>query len=1034
MKLMVLSICLLPSPVFADAVTDYNLALQFYKQQRWELSAEACEDFVKKYPKHVQVSMAHLYWGQSLVHLREFGKARNHFRIYLNDPKAISDRPLAMYRVGECSYFLNDAKAAEQELTVFLRAYKDHELAEWASVYLAHSHFQLNKNKEAISTFEASLEKYKNGNLKEEAEYGLARALEVDGQFEKAVELYRKISSQKGNLHAGEALFHMAAMYFSQEKYAEADQHFQSLTKQFSNHRLAPLAFLNAGYAMYQLKKFPEAIQRFEQAAQSEAQRATANYWIGLSYKSLGEYKKASQIFKETLALAPDQALAENLTFQRGDAELRQEHQAEAMTIFETVYTKWPEGKYADDALHSACEAAFQAGDLTKATQLHQLFSKRYATGGLSQVQELLYGRILISSGDQKLEPDDKKSVFYQHAATILKRVVETSKVNETGRFARFQLARAYERLGDDAKLLSVLKPLLDEQSPTTQLTLDSLLLVANAKLRQEDYDGAIADYQKFVSNSDSVDFLRAAYAGLISAQLAKNDWSVITKNLKELELNDPQGQHFQRLSLAAGDAAFEAEEWKQAAEFFQMSSARKKNNDYYLAARSGLGHTFYQQGEFGKSAQAFSDISQSDTTDMKLGTHSLYMLGMAYRQAGNAELSLKAFRDGLEKYQVPSKTAEVEVQETVYNLAKGAARIARDLKHLEEADGLYQSAFDQIQILPPNKSVELDKLIYEWADMHYNSKDYVRADELFRLLIKERPQSELADDAALILAESLRFSDQKSEAEQAFRKLATDANVDDFVRQRSFIHLVDLGAEEQQWKQVLSDAQALQKQHPQNDHQLYLKYRIAEASLQLNLDNEANELLQELRTEIIGLAKEAPSWWEEVWVLQAESFLRQSRYPDLVEVIEDLRKRSPESKIIHRGDMLVGRSEEKQANFEAARAAYARVIESKSGNGTETAAEAQFRIAESLLKQKNYKMALIEYYKVYAGYNVPVYEAAAMFQAGRSEISMKNWKGAVQSFRILIQEFPESEHVPDAKKQLLEIEKTFPELKKEVL
>jgi len=35
-----------------------------------------------------------------------------------------------------------------------------------------------------------------------------------------------------------------------------------------------------------------------------------------------------------------------------------------------------------------------------------------------------------------------------------------------------------------------------------------------------------------------------------------------------------------------------------------------------------------------------------------------------------------------------------------------------------------------------------------------------------------------------------------------------------------------------------------------------------------------------------------------------------------------------------------------------------------------------------------------------------------------------------VQSYRLLILEFPESKHVPDAMKRLAEIEKTFPELK----
>jgi cellulose synthase operon protein C len=133
---------------------------------------------------------------------------------------------------------------------------------------------------------------------------------------------------------------------------------------------------------------------------------------------------------------------------------------------------------------------------------------------------------------------------------------------------------------------------------------------------------------------------------------------------------------------------------------------------------------------------------------------------------------------------------------------------------------------------------------------------------------------------------------------------------------------------------------------------------------------------------------------------------------------------------VLYRADALLGRSLENQARFEEAREAYLRVIESEHGKQTETAAEAQFRIAESHLKEKNYDLALKEYYKVYAGYDAPRYESAALFQAGRCDASLKNWRGAVQSYRTLLEEFPESEFAEEARSQLKEIEAAFPELK----
>lgn len=1024
------SIC---SPAYGDAVTDYNLAVQFYKQERWKLAADACADFVKNYPNHNQVAMAHLYWGQSLIHLRDFAKAREQFRLYLKDPKALSDRALAMYRVGECSYFLNDAKAAEQELGQFLKEHDDHDLTEWAIVYLANTQFQLNKVQEAIVSFETSLAKFSEGSLKSEAEYGLARAFEVDGQTSKAVDLYERILLNEKHPNAAEAQFHLAALHFEAARYDKAGLAFRGVIEKFPSHRLAPLAALNAGYAFYQQQQFPEAIKQFELAAQTESQAVTAKYWKGLSFKSSGDYQEASETFQQVLKDAPDNPLLENLLFQRGDAELRLGKIESAMELFAKVYEDIPDGQYADDALHSACEAIFQSGDLTKAAELHEKFAERYASGGLKQVQDLLYGRILIAMGDEASLAESGKKAFYQKAVDVLKSVLESTSVDDTARYSRFQLGRAYERLEDDKSLITVLEPLVRDAAPKDQVAIDSLLLVANANLRQQNFAAAVDGYQRFLPLVESAELRRAALAGLIATQIGQKDWNAVLDHLKKLEAVDPNYLHYSRLSLAAGDAAFDVEKYGEAQKFFQLAVAQTVGNEFYFAAMSGLGHAYYKSENYAEAAKTFAELAKVPEVGLKLGTHAWYMLGMAYRQAGENAAAVEAYRNGLDEYQDEAKTAEPEVQETIYRLAKGAARGARELEKLNDAGEYYEVAYASIQQLPSVMSAELDKLIFEWADMYYNAENFTRADELFKLLIEKTPQSELADDAGLILAESLRFSGKNNEAEIAFRKLTSSEEADDFVKQRCYIHLVDLGAERQNWESVLQDATTLQDQFPENEHQLYLQYRMAEASLQTKKITQASERLEDLRTAILKFSDTPPpTWWEEVWLLQAEAALLQKDYAKIGERVEELRKRSPASKVIHRGDLLIGRSLENQAKFPEAREAYLRVIESETGKGTETAAEAQFRIAESYLKQNNFEAALKEYYKVYAGYDAPTFESAALYQAARSDISMKQWKGAVQTFKILLDEFPESEHVKDAKKQLSEIEAAFPELKRD--
>lgn len=1033
LTLVLVLVVSLPSFVIADATTDYNLAVQFYKQERWKLAAEACEEFIKNYPEHVQAPTAQLYWGQSLVHLRDFKNAREKFKSYLADPRAKADRALAMYRVGESSYFLGDFASAVGELSTFLKGYQDHELAVWANVYHAQSQFQLGKMEEAIQSFELSLKRYEENPLKAEAQYGLARAYETGGNSAKAVQIYEEILETAGHSQHANALFHLAAIRFSSGEYENAANLFQRFTKQYPEDRLASLAALNAGYASYQQKAFSQAIEQFEAASEDENQKQTAQYWIGLSYKSLGDYSRAVEVFQKSLREDQKQPLAQNLAFQAGDAELRLKNYEKAQQYFAYTYENFPQGDYADDALHSACEAAMQQGNLERAAELHEVFEEKYPRSGLGQLQNLLYGRVLIGLGDQAQQVSSGGSVaFFAKAAETLNEVVDSSTVEETQNYARFQLARAYERIGDEEKLIATLEPVLSKQETLDQIAVEGLLLLANAKLRKQQFSEAQRDYSRLLDVVEQTDTKRSVVAGYLSTLIAAHEWEKVQEQLAALEKIDPQDRHLSRLSLAAGDTAFELKKFKVAENFFRQGVRRQAGNSYLLASLSGLGHSLYQQNNYAAAAFEFQRLADMSLQDDKLRSHAYYMTGMSFQQAEDAKQAIKAYKTGLEEFQSGVEDQIPEVKETLYQIAKAAARTSRDQQELEAADGYYKQAFDFLQIVPERAEAELDKFVFEWADMHYNAEDYPRADELYAKLIKLSPESSLADDAGLILAESDRFSGQIKDALAKFRKLAESATSDVFIKKRALVHLVDLNAEQQNWQQVLQDVKLLESLDSDAEHQLYLDYRKAEASLQTQQIDQATLLLQDLRQRLLEMDQNRPAWWEEVWLLQSEAALLRKEYDQLNALADEIRSQTPDSKVIPRVDVLVGRGLENQAKFDEARVAYQRSIDSKVGQGTLAAAEAQFRLAESYLKQNNYEQALKEYYKVYAGYDAPGYESAALFQAARSDAKLKNWKGAVQTFSLLLEEFPESEYTKQAQQQLKEIEAAFPELKKD--
>jgi cellulose synthase operon protein C len=293
--------------------------------------------------------------------------------------------------------------------------------------------------------------------------------------------------------------------------------------------------------------------------------------------------------------------------------------------------------------------------------------------------------------------------------------------------------------------------------------------------------------------------------------------------------------RQFSRISVAAGDAAFDRQEWERAETFFKPVVDREPGR-YFAVALSGLAHTLYEQKRFEEAARLFERLGESAPEDRKLRSHATYMQALAVRQTGELDAALTLFQRTYERFRMTDDDPDDEALEAgmnAYRAVKGAARAARELDRTAEADRLYENAFNELKLQPEPARQELDLLINEWAELSYNAERYERSDELYALLVRERPESPLADDARLILAESLRFGGKPDEAKTAFRELAEKSEASEFVRQRAFVHLLDLAAEATDWPEVLQVAETLGSEFSESDHKGYVAYRRGEGLLQ---------------------------------------------------------------------------------------------------------------------------------------------------------------------------------------------------------
>lgn len=1022
--------CAFPPAVHADAAMDeYNLAVGLYKQARWSTAAERFRAFVKMFDQHEKVPLARLYLGLTLVNLEDFKNAREELRRFVKDYPQNTNLSQARYRIAECSYLMEDLATARVELEAYLKDFPKDPLHDHALPYLADTQLRLNDPSAALVNFQLAIARFPEGPLAEDAKFGRARALEALKRDDEAAAQFKELVEKTGGTRGADAQFHLAALAFERKRYSEAAAAYVELIKRFPNSRFIPAAHLNAGYAYFQSEQFAAAVPQFETAVNEKSQRVTAGYWLGLSLKSLAQYARAVEALKAAAQGAGDHPLMESIHFQQALCERQLGHAAQARQLFENVLGKWPNGEFADDSLHALAELTVETGDLAAAERLLTRFASEFPASGLRLHSELLAGRLelaraAIALRDQK--PASEVTVHYEAAAKRFADVLATSTIPLTKNQARYYLAFTRQLQGQSAQALELIAPLIEivrSEGTKSELT-DAFVLQADVLLTEKKFAEADQSAQEYLTLAPQG--RQAARAiSIQAAAAARNDNP--TKADAALERLKKEFSGHPLLAVTTQQLAELADarsDWATSARLYESLIPLWNGVDSQPYAIRGLAWAQFKQKQMDEAAKTYAKVLQQ-FPNHRLIPECEYYRAEALKESGQLEEALTAFDALLRKVPVetPAQPAAELQSPWLFSYRAGlqSARLHRREKRVKEADTAYEELLKRFP-----KPDRLDQLLDEWALLNYDAARYERADAIFRRIVDETPESDLADNARLSLAESDLIAERLEVARKAFEELLASEKSDAEVKERSLYQLLTLAVDQQRWSDVRQLADRVTSDFPASPHRWYATYSIAESVL---ADPKATE--QELegarvRLESLRNEQENPdvrtlAWFDRVWVLLAEIAFRQKKYDDIEVTVAELRQRPAKSAFLYQAEEVLGRGYKQQAppKFDEARKAFERVLADPVADKTETAAKCQFLIGETLFLQEKWAEAFLAYQKVYANYAYPDWQAAALLQSGKCDEQQSQWKEAASTYRLLIGKFPTSMHAVDAKQRL---------------
>ncbi len=1012
LMLAVLALLAVRPALADDALDDYKLAVGFYNKEQWQLAKDSFQAFLKNHAQHAKAENARFYFGLTLVKLDDYKQAREVLRGFVKQFPDNRDVKLASYWIGHSSYFLDDFPAAEAELGKFVAAAPQDPLSEWALPYLADTELRLKKGEVALKHFQQALDSFPKGEMAEDSKFGLARTYELLKKTPEAIRAYQEVAANKAGARAAEAQLNLGDLHFDAGDFAAAAADFERFEQQFPESKQLVQAQLNRGYALFQLHDYQKAAAQFDKAAKTESFAAEALLWKGLSLKAVPDLPQAIAVLKAAYEKYRDQAMAEKLLYQWAQCEERRGAHDQARELFVEVANRWPKGSLADESLHAACLAAIDGGKLPEAEALFARFDREFPGNRLRLRQEILKGRVLAAKKD------------FAGAAKMFQAVVSATEFEGTRQNARYHLGFALQQLGQHAQVIEATEPLATQVVADKELAEYAGVFVLRAASQLELAKAAAAKVKPGEESAEKTTrcaeavasaarYRQLAPAGQHTAQalevaaiaeaLARKKTAAVAF-LDALRKDYAQSPELEQALFEIGTIAFSWEDYPAAEKLLTELAARPKESRYHSEALADLGWSQHRQKKYVEAAATFARLMAEHPGD-RLVPEAAFQRGMALNDGGKFVEAQAAFADASK---LPGDAREI------YLSGWWSARLLAKLKKTPEAD----ATFDELLKRFP-KPNDGDKVLGEWAAMQYDVENYARGDEIYRRLAAEYPQSPLADNALLSLAESELLAGKIEPARKQFTDLARSPAADETVQQRALYQLVQIELGAKQWNELRKLCDEAKDRFPEGIYRFEYELYRAEADFNMGDFKPAQERLVQLKALKDNPTLKQAKWFSQVWVMLAEIGWRLKEYDEVQKTVAEFRAWNPQSPLLYQADEVLGRTFKSQARFPEARTAFERVIKDPNGKLSETAAKSQFLLADTYYYEMNYPTAVKEYMTVDIRYKYPDLQAAALYQAGVCQEKMERWKDAAKTYDEMLKKYPGSEHAGKAKERL---------------
>lgn len=476
----------------------FEQAASFFAQ-----AAQAFEARAKSYPPNESKAAEDWDWlarsrcdqAEMLLRIGKPKEAQAAVEPLLGDPNSSKSRylSLALYHHGHAAFLQKDYAAAMRSLSR-LAPFNDPVLGSHVRYLLARTHHLAEERPEALSHYEAVLSGF------EEQKKAASQALQNPAAFKDNADEKLRLEAlvrEPPPEHVVRSIFFLGVLLSEQGRFADASARFAGFVQSFANHPLADEARFRQGMCQVQLKQFAEAVRTLQPLENHPVLADRVMFWLARAQigsadpNNPGAYEQAVRQAIDRLRRAADRAnqVAANdpeARLRRGDylMELADAHQRikqfrDAAAVYAQVFQEKPEPERAEEALQRQAVALHLAGQYGESDGICQRFMQTYPKSPLLADVAFRHAEnafiSALSAADNPNLPnrDAELKRLFSEAAKRYETVLSKYPEFVHAHLARQGLGSCLHRLGDFEKAIEVLQtiPLAERSGPLASVS-----------------------------------------------------------------------------------------------------------------------------------------------------------------------------------------------------------------------------------------------------------------------------------------------------------------------------------------------------------------------------------------------------------------------------------------------------------------------------------------------------------------------------------------------------------------------------------